>query len=449
MRGKSMDNGTFRINKDYQSLLPPFSEIEFYLLKQSIKEDGLHIPIIVNKHGVILDGHHRFRACKELGFTPEYYVMEFKDSLEEKQFVIESNLRRRQLGLFQRVEVGYNLEDIEKEIAKRRMSLGGHIVGLANKKENYNNNDVERRVASIDATLPPSEEKGKVSQIIAKKIGVSTATYERGKKIIEKGTEEQKNNLSTIGMANVYNQIRRQEKKDLIRQVRQQQTASAECQHDREQHNTENSRAKLIQSDFQEIDSAAIGDSSIDLIFTDPPFKREWLPLYEPLGKLASRVLKEGGSLVMSAGHHALPQIFDYMKNSGLKYWWAIVAVVRDNGSPRLLQNQHVYVMWKPLLWFVKGSRLRTLDSIADLIDSKPPRKVLHDDGQSSADAEYVISKLTVQDDVVFDPLMGAARTGIAALRLKRRFIGSEKDKDAFALAKATIDRELSYIGAR
>jgi ParB-like chromosome segregation protein Spo0J len=145
-----MDNITFQINKEYQSLLPPLSEIEFYLLKQSIKEDGLRIPIIVNMRGVILDGHHRFRACKELGFIPKHDVMEFKDSLEEKQFVMEFNLRRRQLGLFQKVEVGYNLEDVEKEIAKRRMSLGGHIVGLANKKENFNNNDVERRVASTD-----------------------------------------------------------------------------------------------------------------------------------------------------------------------------------------------------------------------------------------------------------------------------------------------------------
>ena len=72
------------------------------------------------------------------------------------------------------------------------MSLGGHIVGLANKKEDDNNNEVEQRVASVDATLALSEQKGKVSQIISKKIGVSTATYERGKKIIQKGTEDQK-----------------------------------------------------------------------------------------------------------------------------------------------------------------------------------------------------------------------------------------------------------------
>jgi hypothetical protein len=54
----------------------------------------------------------------------------------------------------------------------------------------------------------------------------------------------------TIRLTNVYDQIRRQEKKeDLIRQV--QQAAGGECQH-----GTENSRAKLIPSDFHEIDSA-------------------------------------------------------------------------------------------------------------------------------------------------------------------------------------------------
>ena len=60
----------------------------------------------------------------------------------------------------------------------------------------------------------------------------------------------------------MYNQIRRQEKKeDLIRQV--QQAAGGECQHD-----TENSSAKLIQSDFQEIDSATIADSTLANVIT-------------------------------------------------------------------------------------------------------------------------------------------------------------------------------------
>jgi 16S rRNA G966 N2-methylase RsmD len=440
---KSSNNPILLTSKEYLKLIPPLSEVEFDSLKQSIKEEGLHIHIIV-KQGIVLDGLHRFRACKELGIPLHYHTEEFKDSLEEKQFLIEVNLRRRQLNEFQRVEIGYSLENIEKERAKRRMSLGGQRVGLANKKEEHDeNNGVEQRGASIDATLEPREEKGKVSKIIAKKIGVSTATYERGKKIIEKGTEEQKNSLrkDTIGITNVYNQIRRQEQKeDLIRQV--QEAAASESQHGKEIA----SKARLIHADFQFVDTATIGDKSIDLIFTDPPYHKEWLPMYEPLGKLACRVLKEGGSLVMYAGHYALPHIFDYMKNSGLKYWWEMV--VKHNGSSRLLQYQRVYVMWKPLLWFVKGNSLRVSDSIADVIESQPPSKALHGWEQSPIEAEHIISKLTIQDDVVFDPLMGAATTGIAALRLKRRFIGIEKDQETFILAKGRIDLELSSIGS-
>ena len=66
----------------------------------------------------------------------------------------------------------------------------------------------------------------------------------------------------------------------------------------------------------------------------------------------------------------------------------------------------------------------------------------------SLVEAEHVISKVTVQDDIVFDPMMGAATTGIPALRLKRRFIGIEKDQDSAVMTKGTIDRELSYIGS-
>jgi len=134
----------------YRNLIPPLSEVEFNLLKQSIKEEGLHVPVVVNKQGIAVDGHHRFRACKELGIPLQFQTKEFKDSLEEKEFLIEVNLRRRQLNEFERVEIGYSLENIEKEKAKRRMSLGGQIVGLANKKEDDNNKVVEQRVASAE-----------------------------------------------------------------------------------------------------------------------------------------------------------------------------------------------------------------------------------------------------------------------------------------------------------
>ena len=42
------------INPEYSSLVYPLSKSEYELLKNSIKEKGLHLPIIVNQDNVIL-----------------------------------------------------------------------------------------------------------------------------------------------------------------------------------------------------------------------------------------------------------------------------------------------------------------------------------------------------------------------------------------------------------
>jgi Predicted transcriptional regulators len=52
-----------KTNQEYSSLVPQLSTEEYESLKQSIKENGLWVPIVVNKDGVILDGHHRYKAC--------------------------------------------------------------------------------------------------------------------------------------------------------------------------------------------------------------------------------------------------------------------------------------------------------------------------------------------------------------------------------------------------
>ena len=92
------------INPEYSSLVYPLSKSEYELLKRSIKEKGLHLPIIVNQDNVILDGHHRYKICKELNIEPRFEVKRFDDPLDEKEFVIEINAQRRQLNDFQKAE---------------------------------------------------------------------------------------------------------------------------------------------------------------------------------------------------------------------------------------------------------------------------------------------------------------------------------------------------------
>jgi len=92
------------------------------------------------------------------------------------------------------------------------------------------------------------------------------------------------------------------------------------------------------------------------------------------------------------------------------------------------------------LLWFVKGHEKRKSNYIDDSVVSPiQPSKTLHDWNQSMTEANHFISKLTFPGDVVLDPLMGIGITGIAALCLKRKFIGIDKDSDTFQIAKGRM----------
>ena len=94
----------------------------------------------------------------------------------------------------------------------------------------------------------------------------------------------------------------------------------------------------------------------------------------------------------------------------------------------------------KPMLWYYKGpQRENTIELIEDLIESETPDKILHKWQQSLIEAEKIISRVTVENQVVLDPMMGVGTNGIAALKLKRRFVGIEKDKVRCSIARGNI----------
>ncbi len=112
---------------EYASLMPVTSDSDLEVLKISIQERGQCVPIVVNQDRVIIDGHLRHRACQELGIEPTIIVSQFENRLQQKEFIIESNLNRRHLNEFQRIELQIKLESIKSEIAKERMSDPGMI----------------------------------------------------------------------------------------------------------------------------------------------------------------------------------------------------------------------------------------------------------------------------------------------------------------------------------
>ena len=203
---------SLRVNPEYKKLLPKMSDEEFAGLKASIQAEGQHYPIVANEDLEILDGHHRLRACVELGIEPDFEVRKFEDKLLEKKFVIEANLRRRHLNNFQLVELGVPLLEIEKELAKKRQAAGGKM-----------GRDIQLGLVPDDAK--PAFKKSKATAAVAKKVGVSTRTFERGRKILEKASEEDKQKLreGKASISKVYRELVAPE-----REVEQEAPAAAE-----------------------------------------------------------------------------------------------------------------------------------------------------------------------------------------------------------------------------
>jgi ParB/RepB/Spo0J family partition protein len=92
-----MSNGDIDIQPgDYADVMPDMSEEEYEALKQSIREHGFDAttPIVIDEDGQIVDGHHRYCACEELGVDPVTTTVESPD-VEQ---AYRSNLSRRNLN---------------------------------------------------------------------------------------------------------------------------------------------------------------------------------------------------------------------------------------------------------------------------------------------------------------------------------------------------------------
>ena len=215
------------VNEEYGKLLPPLSREEYEALKASIRERGLLLPIVVNRDGVILDGHHRYRACLELGVEPKIEVKSFGSPIHEKIFIIESNLRRRHLNDFQKAELtlrlielekqlaeelskanltdfekaelAYPLLEIERELAKQRQSKAGELFGKG--KNSF-------------GSFEPKLSEGRARDIVAKKVGLSPITFQRAVAILERASEDLKEKVrrGEVSISYAYEMVRRRER---------------------------------------------------------------------------------------------------------------------------------------------------------------------------------------------------------------------------------------------
>jgi ParB/RepB/Spo0J family partition protein len=89
----------------YYQLLPPLSEQAYNSLKESIADIGVTVPIIVDEHGNIIDGHHRAQICQELGITPPQITLTGLTEQQKRTKSRQLNLQRRHLTTKEKQQV--------------------------------------------------------------------------------------------------------------------------------------------------------------------------------------------------------------------------------------------------------------------------------------------------------------------------------------------------------
>ncbi|MBL7005427.1 MAG: ParB N-terminal domain-containing protein [Gammaproteobacteria bacterium] len=150
----------------YCLLIPEMSPDDFNLLKRSIKERGQLVPI-VTLDDAILDGRHRYKACKSLGITPKFEPYEGSDPLG---YVLALNDERRHLSKSQKAMLGASIATLKRgEVGiSRQASIKGNHVANSNTK----------------LGLPNGGSNFTVEQA-AKKMAISSRSIERAKHLKE------------------------------------------------------------------------------------------------------------------------------------------------------------------------------------------------------------------------------------------------------------------------
>lgn len=175
---------SIRIDKEFESLIPPLSADEFKQLEENCVKDGIRDPLVVwrvpSGDDILIDGHNRWKiAAKHGGIQFETVRKEFDNRNEVITWICNNQLGRRNISMFDRV----TLEDRKKRILaeQAKKQIGGD-----KKSESYKT--LQRNLGNDSE----SRRKNTTDYKIAKAAGTSEDTVRKVRRINETAPESTK-----------------------------------------------------------------------------------------------------------------------------------------------------------------------------------------------------------------------------------------------------------------
>lgn len=431
------------------NIFPEMQSDDYNRLKSDLATNGYDSknPIYLYQ-GEILDGWNRQMACDELGITPVTTCFTGSD-FDAINFVMRTN-KRRNLNSSQWAAIAVEAEEmvqairekVEKEKAEKfigndnaakdktvrqlidRPFSEPFVNKLSQGTNAHNSPYVAPSVRGDDE--PIVNQKGVVIKPIVRADSILATTFNTNRTYINEAGKLRDNNPEA------FEQVKRGEK--TIPEVRKEiKRAEQISQFEKQVADAEN---EFKESDFLNV--CNIVHASIvdflptvcpDVIITDPPYPREYLPLYETLAKLSKNV----PVVAVMCGQSYLPEIYSMMSKH-LKYRWTL-AYLTPGGQAVQQWTAKVNTFWKPILLF--GESVNWFGDVAKS-NVNDNDKNHHGWGQSESGMADLVERLTTPGQLVCDPFCGAGTTGVVSLALKRKFTGCDID---ISCVNKSIDR--------
>lgn len=402
---------TLKIDPEFAALIPPLSAEERQQLEENIvQHGGARDPLVVwQQEQILLDGHNRYEICMRRGLPFRVEEQHFEERGQAEEWIIRNQFGRRNLSAYVRTQLALRLEETIAARAKNNQKLSEGR-GKKGSAKSPNLIDTREEVAAI--------------------AGVGSNTVAKVKKIsaAEQAGKVDAETVARLRTGDV--SINR-----VVRDLKEQETAAKREEQKAVAIAKRQSVDGLYLGDFRKIGDK-IPDGSVDLIFTDPPYDRKAIELFDGLGEFAARVLRPGGSLIAYAGQIQLPDALTHLAKH-LRYWWTCSCY--HSGPSLLRMNEYGIVNgFKPMLWFVKETRAEKTKFIND-VATGTREKSHHEWQQSEAEARYFIEHLTDTDGFVVDPFCGGGTTPAACIGLGRKWSAFEIDEATLARASERI----------
>lgn len=378
------------------AIFPLMEGEELRRLVADVKANGLLEPIWMFENA-ILDGRNRWLACKDAEIEPRF--KDYKGS-DPVTFVVSMNIERRHLTPSQRAAIG--------------------VLLLPERPQGGDRRSEEFQKAKLPLEI--KQERDAAAAIVH----VSPRYVSDAKAIKEEAPDlfdEMKAGLVTI--------------QDAKKEVHKREARARQAAQVKELENAE-TKATILRLDIRDATAEKLGikAGAVDAIVTDPPYAREFLPLFGNLATFAGELLREGGSLIVMSGEAHLPEVFALLTSDPrLTYQWTMAYLTP--GPATQLSGKPIASNWKPLIWLTKGAYHGP--RIGDVFENSLQDKEHHDWGQGETGTSEIVERMTTPGALVLDPFLGGGTTGVCCIRAGRRFIGFDLDPEVAANARARI----------